>query len=81
MRTLRVVRSPRVVDSAPAIGLAVVGILPGFDDRQHDWWPFGTTAAVLTPPATLPVAFRRRAPVPVLSSPTCSGRPRSRSPR
>jgi signal transduction histidine kinase len=66
VRTLRVLRSPLVVDSALAVALAVVGILQGFDDRQHDWKPFDATAAILTALATLPVAFRRLAPVPVL---------------
>jgi signal transduction histidine kinase len=66
MRTLRALRSPLVVDSALAVGLAAVGVLQGFDDRQHDWRPYDATAAILTALATLPVAFRRLAPVPVL---------------
>jgi hypothetical protein len=33
---MRALRSPLLIDSALAIGLAAVGILQGFDDRQHD---------------------------------------------
>jgi signal transduction histidine kinase len=66
VRALRVLRSPLAVDSALAVALAAVGIFQGFDDRQHDWKPYDVTAAVLTALATLPVAVRRLAPVPVL---------------
>ncbi|MCY1145636.1 sensor histidine kinase [Actinoplanes sp. Pm04-4] len=57
---------PPVVDAVLAVALAAVCILQGLDDETGRWRPFDLPAAVLSALATLPVVFRRRAPVTVL---------------
>jgi signal transduction histidine kinase len=62
----RAARSPQVLDIALAVALTAVTVLQGFDDDSGHYRPFDARAAVLSALATLPIAGRRRAPVPVL---------------
>jgi signal transduction histidine kinase len=55
-----------VLDAALAAGLAAVTVLQGFDDDSGRWRDYDALGAALSLLVTLPVAARRRAPVPVL---------------
>lgn len=55
-----------LLDIALAAGLAAVSVLQGFDDESGRWREYDALGAALSVLVTLPVAARRRAPVPVL---------------
>ncbi|WP_425387333.1 sensor histidine kinase [Embleya scabrispora] len=57
---------PRVVDAILAVALAAGGCVAGQQFHPEGWVRFDATAYLLTCALSLPLALRRRAPVPVL---------------